>query len=65
MGIYATIQVINLGVNDSLMYFGVDMLHIPHLLAQTGTALVIAVWSFFIFRYLFRSDAIVMSHENS
>ncbi len=55
MGVYATLQVINLAANDGLMYVGVDIFHISYLGAQVITAGLVAIWSFFAFRYLFQS----------
>ncbi|MBP6885648.1 MAG: GtrA family protein [Candidatus Pacebacteria bacterium] len=55
MGVYATLQVINLAANDGLMYIGVEFAHMPYLLVQVFTAGSIAIWSYFAFRYLFKS----------
>lgn len=53
LGVYASIQLFNFGLNGSLMYVGVDKLHIPYLLSQFLTAALISVWSFFAYRYVF------------
>ena len=54
MGIYVILQTLNLAANDALMYIAVDKININHLVAQVCTTAIIAAWSFFAYRYLFR-----------
>lgn len=58
MGTYAFLQTMNLAANDGLMYAFVDKVEIPYLVAQALTAIIVAGWSFFAFRYLFRTKPV-------
>lgn len=42
----------NMGINAALLYALVDLLGAPYLIAQFGLLVLIAVWNFFIMRYL-------------
>ena len=58
MGIYTILQITNLAANDGLMYVAVDGFGLPHLLAQFFTAGIIAAWSFWAFRHLFKNRSL-------
>ncbi|MDO8589694.1 MAG: GtrA family protein [bacterium] len=62
--VYLGIQILNLGVNALLLYISVDMLHIHYLISQFFVLGLVAVYSFFVFKYLvFSPDSI--HNENS
>jgi|SRR3989344_3116526 len=57
--VYLGIQILNLGINALLLYISVDVLHIHYLVSQFFVLGLIAVYSFFVFRYLvFAPDSI-------
>jgi len=54
---YFIVASINLGLNTLLMYFLVDVIFLPYLLAQVIAAGLIACESFFIYqRYIFTNE---------
>ncbi len=50
---YFGIQLMNICINTFLMYVAVDMLHIHYLVSQVILAGCIALYSFFLYRYIF------------
>ncbi|MDP2593802.1 MAG: GtrA family protein [bacterium] len=50
--LHASLQLVNLVLNTALMYAGVDLLHIPYLLAQFLISAGMAVYSFLFYKYL-------------
>ena len=57
--LYFGIQIFNLSLNTLLMYIGVSLLGVPYLISQVVIAGAMAVYNFFIYRYLvFTPDAI-------
>lgn len=50
--IYLGVQVFNLGINTLFMYIGVDLFHLSYLISQILIASVMAVYNFFIYKYL-------------
>ncbi len=47
---FAIVAAISFGLNALLMHTGVDVLHIPYVLAQVGTTGTIMVWNFLAHR---------------
>ncbi len=50
-GLYLIVFVCNIICNTALMYFMVDKFGIPYLVAQVLTGGIIALWSYFLYRY--------------
>ncbi len=57
MGVYTALQLLNLAANGAFMYLAVDVVGLPHLVAQVCTTSLIAAWSFLAYRHLFRDRA--------
>jgi putative flippase GtrA len=56
---YLGIQIFNLCLNTLLMYIGVDLLNIQYVLTQVLISSVMAVYNFFVYKYLvFTPDAV-------
>ncbi len=51
--LFLIISIFNLGANTVLMYLCVSIFTIYYLLAQIIVAACIAVWSFFVYKYIF------------
>lgn len=56
---------LNLGANITLMYLFVDVMGIWYLLSQALTALVVASWSFLLYRHLIFSLSVSTFHAKS
>ncbi len=50
--LHASLQLFNLCLNTALMYAGVDLLHVPYLLAQLIISAGMAVYSFLFYKHL-------------
>lgn len=50
--LHLTVQVFNLCLNTALMYVGVDLLHVPYLLAQFLISAGMAIYSFLFYKHL-------------
>lgn len=61
---YFFIQLLNVCINTALMYVGVDLLHIHYLVSQVILAGCIALYSFFLYRYIF-SILVPVTEEKS
>ncbi len=55
---YIGLALFNLGVNTGLMYFWIEGIGLHDIVAQATTMVIIAVWSFFMYRILFRDNVI-------
>ena len=53
MFIYLSVNLINLTINNALLYFMVESLAIWYILAQALASILIAFESFFVYRWLF------------
>ena len=50
--IYFGLQIFNLSINTLFMYIGVDLLHIHYIISQTLIGSAMAIYSFFIYKYM-------------
>jgi len=57
--LHASLQLFNLVINTALMYAGVDLLHIPYLLAQFLISAGMAVYSFLFYKYFVFTPAYI------
>ena len=53
MFIYLSVNLINLAINNALLYFMVESFAIWYILAQALTSILIAFESFFVYKWLF------------
>ena len=62
MFLYFLVVGLNLCLNTLIMYYLVDFLFIHYLLAQIITSLALAILSFFLYKIIFKEEAVV--HKN-
>jgi putative flippase GtrA len=53
--IYLTVSTINLVANTLLLYLFTDIFHIHYIVSQVFASGIVAVWSFFIYRKMFKA----------
>lgn len=54
--IYIIVAVINLVVNTSLLYFFTDFVGFHYIISQIISSGLVAVWSYFIYRIVFKKE---------
>ncbi len=57
-GVFVIVAVVNLALNTALLYFFTDFWHWHYMVSQFFAAAIVAVWSYFIYKIVFKKETI-------